>query len=640
MLWGPPRSLSTSVERAMVENKDIEVVHEPFGVPHYWGSEAASSRNAEDRRVAATFASVAQRLWHDPLKSGKKYLFSKNLTYYFAPHCIPSMHAMLHGDYSKVVHSFIIRHPAKAIVSLYYKSCIDNEKTGYTHFDPAEAGYTSMRDILDHVEEQKGCLPVIIIDADDLLEDPEGLMAEYCAAVGLPFKPSMLSWTPGPCEELKSPWTGWTDDVLASSGITKRAKRSLPPSIEELPQNVRDTIAEAMPIYERMFARRLRPRGASPDGVVVPASPPATTAPLVGSLLIFSSVLIWVVYAEMLQNIASDEWNKPYTQAIVLKSSWVFLLPLWYVLHTCQESVQTEITFRRPLKPTLKTLQLGLLMMVLTQAASATWIASLSLTSVSINTAIYNVNPLLVYVFSIPLLKQPLTLTSMLAVIGAMVATSIVANGTRYDSSSPTGGERGIQGVVTVLASAIIYSFKEVIFKKVFPSVSVSLTPFTDSLLVVAIIGFASVVTMGPMIALLHYSGFEPFEVPPMELAKSYGLVALLMAAYQTCLLAAIALTTPTFVAVGAMLSVPASITYDFFARGYVVPVLSRWGIVGIILSFGLLVIASRVDALCSQCCGCVTRAAATRPAASAAAANGSKSANGKHHDSEAKVLV
>ena len=63
----------------MVENKDIEVVHEPFGVPHYWGSEAASSRNAEDRRVAATFASVAQRLWHDPLKSGKKYLFSKNL---------------------------------------------------------------------------------------------------------------------------------------------------------------------------------------------------------------------------------------------------------------------------------------------------------------------------------------------------------------------------------------------------------------------------------------------------------------------------------------------------------------------------------------------------------------------------------
>ena len=678
MLWGPPRSLSTAVERALVEHPDIQVIHEPFGVPHYWSSEAASSRNASESRKADTFAMVAKRLWHNPLNAGKVHLFSKNLSYYFAPHCLPTMHTMLGGDYSRVVHSFIIRHPAKAIASLYYKSCIDNEKTGYTHFDRAEAGYTAMRDILAHVEQQPGCPPVVIIDADDMLEDPEGIVSAYCEAVGLPFKPSMLSWTPGPCKELESPWTGWTDDVLASSGITKRPKRSMPPNVDTLPQDVRETIAEAMPIYVDMFARRLRPKGsaaAAADASALPAelvsSARAKTggASLVGSLLLGLSVIIWVAQAELLQDIASDEWNKPYAQAILLKSVWAITLPIcacarpraisrrdpphprpapsppcaplrarlsrhhcgstpaaltalrpsataaavltdWcsrsrrragYALHTVQKAMQDEITFRRPLKPTWKVIFLGVIMMLFTQSASATWIASLSLTAVSVNTAIYNVNPLLVYVFSVPILQESLSLTKTVAVLGALVATTMVAQGTRYDPESITGGERGLQGVLTVLASATIYSLKEVFFKRVFPSVSVSLTPFTDSLLVVAIIGVASVLTMVPMIALLDYSGFEPFVMPPPEVARSYGVVALLMAVYQACLLAAIALTTPTFVAMGTMLTVPISMLYDFFARGYVVPTLSQLGIVGIVAAFAVLIFSEQVDASCAK---------------------------------------
>jgi len=610
MLWGPPRSLSTAVERALVEHPDIQVIHEPFGVPHYWSSEAASSRNASESRKADTFAMVAKRLWHNPLNAGKVHLFSKNLSYYFAPHCLPTMHTMLGGDYSRVVHSFIIRHPAKAIASLYYKSCIDNEKTGYTHFDRAEAGYTAMRDILAHVEQQPGCPPVVIIDADDMLEDPEGIVSAYCEAVGLPFKPSMLSWTPGPCKELESPWTGWTDDVLSSSGITKRPKRSMPPNVDTLPQDVRETIAEAMPIYVDMFARRLRPKGsaaAAADASALPAelvsSARAKTggASLVGSLLLGLSVIIWVAQAELLQDIASDEWNKPYAQAILLKSVWAITLPIWYALHTVQKAMQDEITFRRPLKPTWKVIFLGVIMMLFTQSASATWIASLSLTAVSVNTAIYNVNPLLVYVFSVPILQESLSLTKTVAVLGALVATTMVAQGTRYDPESITGGERGLQGVLTVLASATIYSLKEVFFKRVFPSVSVSLTPFTDSLLVVAIIGVASVLTMVPMIALLDYSGFEPFVMPPPEVARSYGVVALLMAVYQACLLAAIALTTPTFVAMGTMLTVPISMLYDFFARGYVVPTLSQLGIVGIVAAFAVLIFSEQVDASCAK---------------------------------------
>jgi len=269
MLWAPPRTLSTAVERALIENPAIQVYHEPFGTPHYWSSEAASTREASDKRCTTTFEDVAKLLWKKPLPPCKSYLFSKNLAYYFAPHCLPRMSQMIGENCTEVVHSFIIRHPAKAIASLYYKSCIDNEKTGYTHFDPAEAGFSAMGQILEHVEEQQqGAPPIVIIDADDLLEDPEGIMAAYCDAVGLPFDRSMLSWQPGPIKELESPWSGWTDDVINSSGITRRAKSSTLPSVDKLPRKVQETIAEAMPVYEAMYERRLRaaPKKRKPIG--------------------------------------------------------------------------------------------------------------------------------------------------------------------------------------------------------------------------------------------------------------------------------------------------------------------------------------------------------------------------------------
>lgn len=274
MLWAPPRTLSTAVERCLIENPAIQVYHEPFGTPHYWSSEAASTREARSDEHAATpsFSDVAELLFRTTPPPEKTHVFSKNLAYYFAPHCLRRMSQMLDHDYAGVVHSFIIRHPAKAVTSLYYKSCVDNATTGYTHFDKAEAGYTAMRDILDHVEQQPDAPPCVIIDADDLLEDPEGVMSAYCAAVGLPFRPSMLSWQPGPVKELESPWSGWTDDVINSCGITPKAKSSTLPPLDTLPDEVKATIAEAMPVYERMHARRLRPVGAVKKDAAAPAA--------------------------------------------------------------------------------------------------------------------------------------------------------------------------------------------------------------------------------------------------------------------------------------------------------------------------------------------------------------------------------
>ena len=634
VMWSPPRSLSTTVERALIENRAIHVVHEPFGTPYYWSTEAGSSRQDSDTRCRDTYASVAQRLFQDAPPGGQRFIFSKNLSYYVSPHCIPKLAELLGHDYSRVHHSFMIRHPAKAISSLYYKSCVDNEKTGYTHFDPAEAGFTAMAALLEHLDAAPDCPPSVIIDADDLLEDPEGVMAAYCDALGLPFDESMLAWEPGPVPELTSPWSGWTDDVQASSGIRKRAKRSLPPVVSSLPKEVQDTIAEAMPIYEAMYARRLR---VSPPGLTVAGADieapngtelssgggggasgwgkdavergePCLTSPccrpfvadparVTGTILLLISVLIWVCQAELLQQIHSDGWRKPYLQAATLKSVWALTLPVWMLLSKINQSFQDEITFRRPLQPTLRVVLLSLGLTVLVQASSATWIASLDLTAVSINSAIYNINPLLVYAFSIPVLGETLSWTKAGAVLLAVLGTSIVTFGTAGSAAAfAVSDEVAVFGNVLVVLSATFFALKEVLFKLHFASVTVSLTPFTDALLVVGLIGAISAATLVPWAFVLDFTSIEPFVMPSPELMRGYGIVAVLMAAYQACLLASIALTSPTFVAMGTMLAVPASIAADHALKGYVVPMVALVGMGAIVSAFVLLMLADRVD--------------------------------------------
>jgi len=424
--------------------------------------------------------------------------------------------------------------------------------------------------------------------------------------------------------ELASPWKGWTDDVQASSGITKRPKRSLPPVTTSLPSDVQQTIAEAMPIYEAMYARRVRAAKPASNGSAdanewgkaeTPRGEPCLVSPclkacfadpalVTGTVLLVTSVLIWVGQAELLQHIQSEQhWSKPYFLAASLKSAWALTLPIWMLLSKFNEAFQNEITFRRPLRPTLRIVLFCAMLTVLVQTSSATWISSLNLTSVSINSAIYNINPLLVYVFSIPLLRERPSVTKTGAVLLAMAGTTIVTLGTASsgaavasDGAEASAKEGAVVGNVLVLLSASLFALKEVLFKRHFPSISISLTPFTDALLVVSLIGVISAVTLLPLTYLLDATGIETFVMPTPELMRSYALVAACMASYQACLLAAIALTSPTYVAMGTMLAVPASIGFDFVLKAYVVPPVALLGILALLAAFALLIFAERIE--------------------------------------------
>lgn len=602
LMWAPPRTLSTCVERAFIENPSIQVQHEPFGTPFYWSEDAQSDREAKKGgKRHPTYATVADEVLLSLPPEGKQFVFSKNLSYYIAPHCIEQLadwqqRAEEAGD--TVVHCFMMRHPAKAISSLYYKSVIDNEKTGYTHFDAVEAGFEQMWDLLRHVD-QSGACPAII-DADDLLEDPPGVMKAFSEAVGLPFQESMLSWAAGPVKELESPFSGWTEDVQRSTGIQRRDKRSPPPSVLTLPDEVQECIARAMAVYKKMAARRLRADGSIGDSDLDPINV-TDDAPVdhehrpvstLGVVTLLASVLLWVFNAQMLQHVFDPAWDKPYCQGLVLKGSWSVMLLFWSVARHWQRAFEGEITFRKPLKASMTTALLSLLLMLFVQAASVTWIASLPRTPISANTAIYQINPLLVYAFSIPLLQESMSHYKLAAVVLAVFGVLLVAVGRETEGLSNSKAWDA-SGYVLVTISTVIFSLKEVLFKRFFPSLSLSPMPLTDAMLCVGIIGVGSIVCLPVALLLLHLTGIETFVLPPAGLLWKYGLVAITMALYETCVLAAIALTSPTFVATGSILAIPGAMLWDYIELRHVESASSLGGIGVITVAFVLLVFFS-----------------------------------------------
>ena len=141
--------------------------------------------------------------------------------------------------------TFLIRHPRYAIPS-YYRCCIPPlvERTGFTPFMPCEAGYIELRRLFDYLKDNRLVGPAVcgqdngkvkmnpddveicVIDADDLLDDPEGIMRQYCESIGLDFNQDMLKWDSEDAHEFAKQqfekWDGFHDDAIDSKDLKPR----------------------------------------------------------------------------------------------------------------------------------------------------------------------------------------------------------------------------------------------------------------------------------------------------------------------------------------------------------------------------------------------------------------------------------
>lgn len=129
---------------------------------------------------------------------------------------------------------------------------------------PSEAGYDELRRVFDYLRfvgqvgpkiasqdihvngspnNEAKAVDICVVDADDLLDNPAGIIATYCKSVGIRYQEQMLSWDSEEdqkqAREAFEKWKGFHEDALNSCDLKPREHVSNPtfsPNHESFPK--------------------------------------------------------------------------------------------------------------------------------------------------------------------------------------------------------------------------------------------------------------------------------------------------------------------------------------------------------------------------------------------------------------------
>lgn len=239
MLWATPRSTSTAFEWMMRMRGDLICFHEPFGEAWYQGDDALWPRLTPEspRQPGLSYASVLAQL-ERAAKQGPVFL--KDMPQY-------TDHLWTEEFLGLFRHSFLIRDPAKVLTSVHKH---------WPEFVDKEVGFEEQRRLFDQLCDAQGTPPPVI-DSDDLLENPRGVVEAYCNAVGLRFMPEALSWKPGERKEVL--WYDkeevWHDTLKKSDGLKRQPRKAV--DIGKAPDWVQEMHRAFLPHYEHLHSYRL-----------------------------------------------------------------------------------------------------------------------------------------------------------------------------------------------------------------------------------------------------------------------------------------------------------------------------------------------------------------------------------------------
>jgi hypothetical protein len=258
-IWCHLRSISTAFERAFIQRNDFIAIHEPYSEPFYVGPERLTRRYPEHygatrQHVRKTYGEATAEIIDLADQNREKSIFCKDMALYImrrdAQQQIENP-TMLDLEFLKrCKHTFLVRNPEKSMPSLYrcYKD-IEYD----TSFNAQEAGFVELRILYNFITKLNNGSPPPLIDADDLVEDPNTMMTKYCAQVGIPFKSEMMEWKAEKVETFEK-WREYHMDAEHST----RIKTIVRDQNEALPNSVYEAIRENMPIYNELRRYRIR----------------------------------------------------------------------------------------------------------------------------------------------------------------------------------------------------------------------------------------------------------------------------------------------------------------------------------------------------------------------------------------------
>ncbi|XP_075250006.1 uncharacterized protein LOC142342535 isoform X2 [Convolutriloba macropyga] len=254
--WGTWRTLSTTFLRCMMGAEGSVTLCEAYGLVWYHGEEKRSKRPfvyeptlPEDGK---TYELVKRK--YEAEYPGKRVIFGKEMAFYCSP---KEYYKYLPNGYR---HSFLIRHPFKAVSSMV-RSMSKEKEPGYHTFQPDEVRYEDIWNLYNHARNTIDPTATII-DADDFVRDPEGMLRKYCSIYNIEYCDAMLHWNNQVFNEEMEKWgASWFVDLINSSTVKRQPDvQNLlehPPDMSHFTAEIRETIEENLVFYKKLYQHRL-----------------------------------------------------------------------------------------------------------------------------------------------------------------------------------------------------------------------------------------------------------------------------------------------------------------------------------------------------------------------------------------------
>jgi hypothetical protein len=234
-MWSGPRNISTAMMRAWGNRADTAVVDEPFyayylertGKKHPGAEDVIASGETDWREVVDQLSTA--------VPSGKRIFFQKHMTH----HLLPEIDRKWIVD---LTNCFLIRDPREVILSYIKKNAEPTLE---------DLGFVQQQKLFDFVCEQKSLVPPVV-DAREILENPERMLRLLCHTIGVEFDPAMLSWPAG-LRETDGIWAKyWYEEVARSTSFQPYKPRN-----GTIPDHLREIHERCRECYEQLRQHRL-----------------------------------------------------------------------------------------------------------------------------------------------------------------------------------------------------------------------------------------------------------------------------------------------------------------------------------------------------------------------------------------------
>ena len=228
-MWSGPRNISTAMMRSFSSRPECRVVDEPFyayylsktGLPHPMREEVIASQPTDWHIVANDL--------NAPLPEGKS-LYIKHMT----QHMLDKVDLTVFVAHRNV---FLIRDPKRVIAS--YAANWDRISTD-------DIGIKRQTEIFEEIRKLTGS-PAPVVEAEDILKNPEATLQKLCVALDIEWRAEMLSWPKGRHPE-DGVWADhWYASVEASTGFSPYEEREITLSAEQT-----ELLEEQIPYYEKL----------------------------------------------------------------------------------------------------------------------------------------------------------------------------------------------------------------------------------------------------------------------------------------------------------------------------------------------------------------------------------------------------